>query len=250
MKKTLIYTTLLLLGMGCSKNDAVPPQEGYGTLTLQSQIDTHIATRGEVASGSELTPEELSLRITGKDYEHTWATVADYTTESPQLMKGDYKVELYHGDPKKEGENLPYYHGSEQVTVVARREVTAHVKAAIANSQVVVRLTQAFSDYFHDAHFTLTTRDGGKFEFHPTTTEATTPIYVCAGSVITLSGEASRQAGDRVTFAPQKLDPTVARTRHTFVFDAKNAGHATVTITLDDSETQTHDLVFELNGNA
>lgn len=251
MKQVFFYTLALLMSVGCTDNDSEGPlPKECGTIRLQPQTDSQIATRAEVESGSRLSPDELSLRITGKDFDHTWPTTAEYAAQRPKLMKGEYRVELFYGDPTREGENLPYYHGSEQVVVEPRREVTARVKASIANAQVVVRLTEAFTDYFHDAHFTLTTSRSGKFDFRPTSTENSTPVYVGAGTSVTLSGDAARQAGDRVTFAPQQLSPTVARTRHTFVFDAKNAGHATVTITLDDSQSETHDLVFELNGNA
>ena len=50
-----------------------------------------------------------------------------------------------------------------------------------------------------------------------------------------------------MTFSAQTLDATTPRTCHIITYDAKNAGSATLTITLGDSYTDTRTLDCEVN---
>ena len=69
-------------------------------------------------------------------------------------------------------------------------------------------------------------------------------------------GTARRQSptgtgeGPEVTFSAQTLDATTPRTCHIITYDAKNAGSATLTITLGDSYTDTRTLDCEVNEGA
>lgn len=251
MKKTLFYISglTLLLG-GCSSQDTSAEAELTGTLRLNTAIDGGLTTRAEVDSGSRISPDQLSLRIVGKDYDRSWTSLAEYNDALPRLMKGDYTFSLSHGTPASEGKESPYFFGEEQFTVLPRQQISGTVTVGIANAQVAVRLTPAFTGYFHDARFTVSTGAGNQFTLEPATAGETLAVYVAADAPVSVTGEASRQAGDRVQFAPQQLDKTVKRTRHTFVFDARSASHATVTITLDDTVTETRDIFVELNGDA
>lgn len=56
--------------------------------------------------------------------------------------------------------------------------------------------------------------------------------------------------GPEVTFSAQTLDATTPRTCHIITYDAKNAGSATLTITLGDSYTDTRTLDCEVNEGA
>lgn len=72
----------------------------------------------------------------------------------------------------------------------------------------------------------------------------------------TVTGTARRQSptgtgeGPEVTFSAQTLDATTPRTCHIITYDAKNAGSATLTITLGDSYTDTRTLDCEVNEGA
>lgn len=73
---------------------------------------------------------------------------------------------------------------------------------------------------------------------------------------LTVTGTARRQSptgtgeGPEVTFSAQTLDATTPRTCHIITYDAKNAGSATLTITLGDSYTDTRTLDCEVNEGA
>ena len=66
---------------------------------------------------------------------------------------GAYTVSVAHGDPDAEGIDKPYYAAEKSVEVLPRRAATVEMTATIANSQTVVRATEQFLNYFHDAQF-------------------------------------------------------------------------------------------------
>ena len=134
--------------------------------------------------------------------------------------------------------------------------VNADLTATVANSQVVIRATEQFLAYFHDARFTVTTASGNEFAFTPGSDPADEPVFVKGGTRLTVTGTARRQSptgtgeGPEVTFSAQTLDATTPRTCHIITYDAKNAGSATLTITLGDSYTDTRTLDCEVNEGA
>lgn len=64
---------------------------------------------------------------------------------------GSYTVAIAHGDPDAEGAGKPYYYAEQKIEVLPRRTVNADLTATVANSQVVIRATEQFLAYFHDA---------------------------------------------------------------------------------------------------
>lgn len=130
------------------------------------------------------------------------------------------------------------------------------VTARIANSMAEIRTTEAFDRYFHDATFTLRTGAGNEFRFTPGAEPADSPVFVQAGTSISISGTARQQSqtgtdeGPEVKLAAEPLASTSPRTRHIFTFDAADAGSATLHITLDENEELTSSVDIELNDNA
>ena len=126
----------------------------------------------------------------------------------------------------------------------------------MANSQVVIRATEQFLAYFHDARFTVTTTSGNEFAFTPGSDPADEPVFVKGGTRLTVTGTARRQSptgtgeGPEVTFSAQTLDATTPRTCHIITYDAKNAGSATLTITLGEDYTDTRPIDCEVNEGA
>lgn len=95
----------------------------------------------------------------------------------------------------------------------------------------------------------------------PSRPAATLPTNRCSsraarGTRLTVTGTARRQSptgtgeGPEVTFSAQTLDATTPRTCHIITYDAKNAGSATLTITLGEDYTDTRTLDCEVNEGA
>lgn len=95
----------------------------------------------------------------------------------------------------------------------------------------------------------------------PSRLAATLPTNQCSsraarGTRLTVTGTARRQSptgtgeGPEVTFSAQTLDATTPRTCHIITYDAKNAGSATLTITLGEDYTDTRPIDCEVNEGA
>ncbi len=250
---------LPLLGGGCSSENKTNEQ-GSGTLQISCGADPSIdsSTGGSRASRAITEPEgdAFSVSITGESGTQNWNTVAEFEQSQTVFKMGDYSVSIAHGDPDAEGLDKPYYTGTKQVTVRPRRENTVEITATIGNSQVVVRATEQFLNYFHDAEFSVTTASENTFDFTPGSDPADEAVFVKAATSLKVTGTAKRQSptgegdGPEVTFGEQTLEATAARTCHIFTYDAQNAGSATLTITLGDNYTETRQLDVELNDNA
>lgn len=256
MKRQLTYllTSALLLAAGCSNDTTTPSAEGFGTLAIQSAADGWIDTRAEmetVPAGSD-----FALRITGDDFDRSWTTVGEFNDSQTYLERGNYTAHISHGTPLAEGVGKPYFTGSKSFLIIARTQTTITIDATLANSQIFVRATEQFLRYFHDAKFVVTTMAGNKFDFAPGSTTPGEVICVPPATRITVNGTARRQSqtgeseGLQVKFPEQVLEATTVRTRHTFTFDAKDSGSATLTITLGEDYVETREFTVELNDAA
>ena len=87
--------------------------------------------------------------------------------------------------------------------MLPRRTVNADLTATVANSQVVIRATEQFLAYFHDARFTVTTASGNEFAFTPGSDPADEPVFVKGGTRLTVTGTARRQSPTGTGKAPK-----------------------------------------------
>lgn len=224
MKKQLIYllASAGLLAAGCStENDT--EATGYGTLSVSCTADTSIDTASAEASGTPEAPAAgaFSLTVTGETGTQKWDTLTEFEQSETVFRMGSYTVAIAHGDPDAEGAGKPYYYAEQKIEVLPRRTVNADLTATVANSQVVIRATEQFLAYFHDARFTVTTASGNEFAFTPGSDPADEPVFVKGGTRLTVtdakgvSSEAvltlvvdksSGQTGPRITWRGYDID--------------------------------------------
>ena len=239
MKKQLIYllASAGLLAAGCSTENDTASSEASGTPEAP-------------AAGA------FSRTVTGETGTQKWDTLTEFEQSETVFRMGSYTVAIAHGNPDAEGAGKPYYYAEQKIEVLPRRTVNADLTATVANSQVVIRATEQFLAYFHDARFTVTTASGNEFAFTPGSDPADEPVFVKGGTRLTVTGTARRQSptgtgeGPEVTFSAQTLDATTPRTCHIITYDAKNAGSATLTITLGEDYTDTRPIDCEVNEGA
>ena len=249
----LLLASAAVAAGGCSENETPADSDGYGTLRIACRTDAMITTRAEIAVTPVPDAGDLSLTISGTEFSKTWESLAAFNDAGETIPAGSYTAELRYGDPKAEGVGKVCYYGSKAIEIVARQRVEETIPVQIANAQVLVSATESFLNYFHDATFTVTTSAGNRFTFTPGAETADEAVFVEAGTTLTLTGTAKLQsqtgtAFDRnYAFPEQRLDRTVARTRHTFLFDARDNGSATLTINLDDGFLDERTIDVELN---
>lgn len=249
----LLLASAAVAAGGCAKNETPADSDGYGTLRIACRTDAMITTRAEIAVTPVPDAGDLSLTISGTEFSKTWESLSAFNDAGETIPAGSYTAELRYGDPKAEGVGKVCYYGSKAIEIVARQRVEETIPVQIANAQVLVSATESFLNYFHDATFTVTTSAGNRFTFTPGAETADEAVFVEAGTTLTLTGTAKLQsqtgtAFDRnYAFPEQRLDRTVARTRHTFLFDARDNGSATLTINLDDGFLDERTIDVELN---
>ena len=249
----LLLASAAVAAGGCSENETPADSDGYGTLRIACRTDAMITTRAEIAVTPVPDAGDLSLTISGTEFSKTWESLSAFNDAGETIPAGSYTAELRYGDPKAEGVGKVCYYGSKAIEIVARQRVEETIPVQIANAQVLVSATESFLNYFHDATFTVTTSAGNRFTFTPGAETADEAVFVEAGTTLTLTGTAKLQsqtgtAFDRnYAFPEQRLDRTVARTRHTFLFDARDNGSTTLTINLDDGFLDERTIDVELN---
>lgn len=254
MKKRLAYIGLAAaLLAGCSHEEQTGswPQD-MGRIAVRCSAATGVDTRAWAAPAGD----DFSLTLRSDGYTESWATVAAFAAEEHLFREGTYTATIAWGDPEAEGPDRPCFRGEITTPVLARRLNTIRIEACIANSQTRVMATEQFLRYFHDAEFTVTTGAGNSFAYTPAAGRTAEPVFVQAATSLTVTGTARQQSqtgqteGPLVTFPAQRLDATLPRTCHTFLFDAPDAGSATLTIYLGDGEAEVVDFDLELNDNA
>lgn len=264
---TYLFATVLLLSAGCSKNEQAEGAKGLGEIRIDCAANGDLATRADISAGGPIpSGSDFSLRITGEEYDRNWQTVAAFGEEEVLVPQGDYTAAISWGDPEAEGYDKPHYKGTVSFPVLPRQTNEVSITATLANAQALVRTTPQFREYFHDAHFTVTTGSAHVFDYAFASTDGAPdtaePVFVQAATSLQIAGTARRQSstgqdsGKEVKFAEQRLESTLVRTRHTFEFDAADAGSATLKIYIgvdengEDLLVETVEIPVELNDGA
>lgn len=284
MNRILLKYSLLLAAVaagcaGCSDDDGFGGDARCrGRLDIGGAASASVVTRAEtnladVFPGLKVpAKEELRLTLTGKDiaelesgdtgpvevgrfdFAKQWETLALYGVEMPDLFPGEYRAVLEYGTPDAIGPDAPYYLGENTAEVEIGRETVCSVRVGIRNSVVRIVATDQFKNYFYEPDFTLWVGEGDdKQKFAFALTDADRPIFMPAGSVVSVTGSVRRPsqtsdgAGEELTIeVPART--TVAGTLHTFRFTAQ-AGGAGLEVVFMEPEAGGSDDV-ELNDDA
>lgn len=254
MKKFFTLASLLALSMVACTNE-----EPKGEANEKAQVNFNLIVSNEVdetrANISCTTPaaEDFALKIEGVGHTYTkeYAAIAEFN-EDNYLHIGSYKATVTAGDIAVEGYDKATFVGSEEFAVEARKETSVEITATIANALVKVETTEAFDSYFVGGHsFELTTAAGNTFDV----SAQTEPLFIAPGE-FKINGTATKQAnqsgaeGSVITLPEYKMESAAAQTYYTVKFDVKDAGRATLEITLNETLVESIDIEQELNDNA
>lgn len=151
MKK--IYLSLIALltviGITSCQQDDLDSNTGY--LRIDVETNTYVNTK----IAEDYNPKQIALQIVNSKGEVVESTDDWETLEGKQfrLPAGIYTVKASSNgfDGSESGFEIPYYAGSEQVTVETGKEVTANITCTLANVKVTVNYDQSFIDAFQSA---------------------------------------------------------------------------------------------------
>lgn len=254
MRKFFTLASLLALSMVACTNEGTKGEaneKGYinFSLNISNEVDV---TRANISCTTPAA-EDFNLTIEGvdNDYLGEFATIAEFN-ENNYLHYGTYKATVCAGNLLDEGYDKAAFVGSKEFEVAARKETNVEITATIANALVKVETTESFDNYFVGGHtFELTTEAGNKFDV----SDQSEPLFIAPAS-FTVAGTAVKQAnqsgteGATITLPEYKMESAVAQTLYTVKFDVKDAGRATLEITLNEELVESIDIEQELNDNA
>ena len=219
------------------------------------------------------------------DFNEVYDSPSDYNKENPQLTPGRYMVTVGSNRPLpdyataagtkveawdapfydgarselipqvKEGENLPYFEGRSEVTVINGETVGVDVHMYVANTVVRVRFSDNFKKYFASgADFELKTKAGASFKLNYTTEEK---CFYVRPQEFTISGTALRQEPSPgiieavpVVITPYTEPAPAPTTLYTYTFDVSEVGGKGFTITINDQLLDADEQDTELNDKA
>lgn len=161
MKKIYLFfiTALAVLGMTSCQQDDLEGNVGYLRIEVgtNAYVDTRIA--------DEYNPKQIALQIVNSKDEVVESTDDWETLSGKQirLAAGTYTVKASSNgfDGSESGFDIPYYAGSQQITVQTGKEVTANITCTLANVKVTVNYDQSFIDAFQSATATVKSAQEG-----------------------------------------------------------------------------------------
>lgn len=147
MKKryfSFIITLAALLIMSCQQDDL---DSNVGYLRVEVGTNSYVSTR----IADEYNPKQIALQIVNSKGEIVTSTDDWETLAGTQLRlpAGVYTLNASSNgfDGSESGYDIPYYAGSEQVTVQTGKEVTANIVCTLANVKVTVNYDESFQQF-------------------------------------------------------------------------------------------------------
>lgn len=136
----------------CQQDDL---NDNIGYLRIEVGTNAYVDTR----IAADYNPKQIALQILdskGGIVESTddWETLSG---QQIRLEAGTYTVKASSNgfDGSESGFDIPYYAGSQQITVQTGKEVTANITCTLANVKVTVNYDQSFIDAFQSATATV-----------------------------------------------------------------------------------------------
>lgn len=156
MKKIYLSLIALLTVMSITSCQQDDLDSNTGYLRIDVETNTYVNTK----IAEDYNPKQIALQIVDSKEEVVESTDDWETLEGKQfrLPAGIYTVKASSNgfDGSESGFEIPYYAGSEQVTVETGKEVTANITCTLANVKVTVNYDQSFIDAFQSATATVT----------------------------------------------------------------------------------------------
>lgn len=155
MKKIYLFLFVILSTLSITSCQQDDLNDNIGYLRIEVGTNAYVDTR----IAADYNPKQIALQILdskGGIVESTddWETLSG---QQIRLEAGTYTVKASSNgfDGSESGFDIPYYAGSQQITVQTGKEVTANITCTLANVKVTVNYDQSFIDAFQAATATV-----------------------------------------------------------------------------------------------
>lgn len=155
MKKIYLFLFVILSTLSITSCQQDDLNDNIGYLRIEVGTNAYVDTR----IAADYNPKQIALQILdskGGIVESTddWETLSG---QQIRLEAGTCTVKASSNgfDGSESGFDIPYYAGSQQITVQTGKEVTANITCTLANVKVTVNYDQSFIDAFQSATATV-----------------------------------------------------------------------------------------------
>ena len=250
-----VFKVLLLVAIVLSACESEQRRSNTATgmlaLHLAASPDViNTTTRVEEGSGDkventeedELVPDVGDFTIAlmdGKVVKTSWDKFSEYPKYAV-LPVGAYTLKAYYGSEDKEGFDLPYYEGTQEVTIEDDETIEANITCYLTNVKVSVECTDAFKKYFSDYSTTVQSSGGNPVVFAKGEMRA---AYIKPGAVTVYASVKKQNSNQFVRLNVLDIEEAKAREFYRLKLDI-DAGSATLKISFDNT---TVDQPVEIN---
>lgn len=223
----------------CSKQSGT---EGNVRIALEQQSDIiDVSTKSSVGDFTAL-PSASAFTVKITDAQDNITPVTDLSAPI-NLTAGNYIASATYGSLSDEGFDKPCFKGEQSFSVNGGGSQTVTIKVKLAGSIVKFSFTEAFTNYFSDYTFTVTTGSGNVISVLKSEKRA---IFMDAYT-FKISGTLTSQSGATQTFAEKEFKNLEPATCYTVKFDASNVGSNSITISFDETTIDADLVEVDLN---
>ena len=251
--KTIYRNLLILLSaclFACQSEDELS-SSNIGYLYLNIGESQNVNTK---AVSEDYNPKQISVQIMDANNQVVKET-DDWTTwegEQIALKSGTYTIKASSSgfDGKDSGFDIPYYTGSESVTIEKGKAATAKVICTLANVKFTVKYSNDFLEKFNGRKITVQISDqSGTYSPVNFTETESRSAYMPEGKLYAkLSINNPEDEGKPYTLE-QKLDDAKARDHFILNYKLQETGSGNITVTVDPT-THEYNYTFTVSPNA
>lgn len=238
MKKIYDILVLLLISALISSCQDENAESNIGYLRLEVSTNAFVNPQTKIVN--DYNPKQIALQILNADNTvvketDDWETLAG---KQLRLQPGIYTIKAfsYGFDGSESGFDIPYYTGSEKLTIESGKEKTANVTCTLANVKVTVKFDQSFINSFQSAQATVASKLPNINALDFIMGETNKPAYFPVGNLST-TVSVTNKSGKKFT---QTNEITNVKARDHYILNykvAESGAVGDVNVSVDDTET-------------
>lgn len=253
MKKVFytLYIVLLcgMVGMmSACQDDMDTAASEVGYLRLNVEANSYVNVQTKVAE--DYNPKQIAVQIlSGDQVVNETADWEEWKDSQIQLLPGTYTIVASSNgfDGSESGFDIPYYTGSQEVTIEKGVEKTADIVCTLANVKVTVEFDQSFIDAFQSATATVASEIAGVTPLDFVMGEAARTGYFPVGDLTSTIKVVNKDGESYESEYP--ITNVQARDYYKLRYKVEGTGMGSITITTDGTET-VYEFTFKVSTEA